>query len=307
MTGIGTLARRWAPWCCWLPVVFAAIFAVGLVHDLHNVLDNLYEDADAAAAPVLAQLALHAPAGSHITLGDHGYYEEFVTLLFTRGLPAHRALWTVGPALISLVGLAIIAWPVWRLFGAWAAAIVFAVLFCIGNLGLQSVLSWDDHGNDLFHAAVLVAALVLLLPRFERLSTRRLAVIAVALGLFSALPTSGDPLFIFWGVGPFLIAGMLAAYRLPHDAAIRLACWVGAVTLLTLIGAAAMAHIMSSAGIAASSAQSSLLVFATPAQLAKNIGSLLQGLTGAVPPRDPLQFLASALQVHDGVLQKQME
>jgi len=255
------------------------VFALDLVGNFGTVLTQLYRNSDTAAAPVLAQLYAHAPAGSTVTLGSHAYYEEFLVLLLTRGLPLHRQLWLLGPILMSLAGLCLLASCVRRLYGWWVAAIVISVLICLGDLGMVSAFSWDARGNAVVHTVVLLAALVLGGRRISSLSPGGLTVAAIALGLFSALPASGDVLFIVWGLMPFTFAALAGAYRSRDRASRRLAGFAVGTTVVALIGGALLAAVLRGDGIEASAAQASYLVFATPAQLAKNLGSFLEGFT----------------------------
>jgi len=277
---LGSLARPSAAWLWWLPVFFAGLYVLGALSDLHTILTAIYQNSDYAAAPVLAQLLAHAPSGSYTILGDHAYFEEFLALLLTRGLPLHRQLWFLAPVLFSIGGLAALLWSVARAFGLWAAAIVGSALVCLGDLGLLDFFSWGAHGSAAVHAVVLAAALVWFVPRAHSLSWPKVSVGAAALGLFSALPTAGDRLFLVWGLVPFVAATLLIAWRGRRPASERLAAFGLGTAAVTLIGGAVFAHAMSANGIGAyPPAANALLSFATPAELARNTGTFLEAFT----------------------------
>jgi len=262
-------------------MLFSGLYVLGVFSDLHTILTAIYQSSDYAAAPVLAQLLAHAPAGSHTILGDHAYYEEFLALLLTRGLPLHRQLWYLAPALFSVGGLSVLLWSVARVFGLWSAAIVGSALVCLGDLGLLDFFSWGAHGSAAVHAVVLGAALVWLAPRAHSLSWVNLSLAATVLGLFSALPAAGDRLFLVWGLVPFVGVTLLTAWRGPRPASERIAAFGLGTAAVTLIGGAVFAHAMSANGIGAyPPAANTLLSFATPAQLARNTGTFLQAFTG---------------------------
>src|SRR5947199_5291604 len=70
-----------------LPGVLAAAYLILLLVDYGTVSSSINSYADAVIAPVLGKLAGQAPPGNHILLGHHAYYEEYLFLRATAGLP----------------------------------------------------------------------------------------------------------------------------------------------------------------------------------------------------------------------------
>jgi hypothetical protein len=233
----------------WVPLVMGLAYALVLLVHFPAIISGIYRDSDAAAAPVLAQLSAHAPAGSRIILGDHPWYEEFFLLVATRGFPLHRQLWLVGPLVWCVAGLALLFWTARRVAGNWAAMVTVIAVVCVGPLGRHVFLTWNTHGLAALHCVIVGAVLVWLTPRVTSLSMRRLAVGALILGLFSAMPTGSDRLFILWGLVPFVATAGLIAWRTRTRAGWHLLGFALASTLLALLAGAAFSHVMQANGV----------------------------------------------------------
>lgn len=278
--GAGDLRSRLAAMWWWLPALLAAGFAVLVLVHLPHTLVTFYRNSDAATPPVIAQLLGSSSNGAQVTLGDHSYYEELLFLILTRGLPLHRQIWYAAPIAFSLVGLGVFAWGTRRVFGSWPAAIATATLVCLGDYGLSVFFTSGTHASSAIHAVVLAAALVWVIPQAQRLGARRLAAIAGAVGLLSALATAGDDLFLAWGLVPLLATTVLVGWRGPTSALQRTVAFGLGTAAVALVGGAIFAHFMKVNGIHAyGHAADALLTFATPARLAQNLGVFLQGLT----------------------------
>src|SRR5437016_576774 len=76
-----------------LPILLAGLYLVVLLIDFSPVITSINTFGDAVIAPVLAKLAGQAPPGSQVVLGHHPYYEEYLFLRATAGLPFYRVLW----------------------------------------------------------------------------------------------------------------------------------------------------------------------------------------------------------------------
>lgn len=280
LTILGVARRRAASWCWWLPVILAGCYGLVILVHLPEWLVTFYRDSDAATPTVLAQLLGSAPAGASTSVGNHPYYEELGFLLLTRGLPIHRQVWYIAPLVFSLFGLGLFAWTARRIFGPWPAALAAGLLLCFGELGLYALFTYGTRGNSAIHAIVLVGTLVWLIPRVLELSLLRLLFAAVALGLFSALPTAGDALFVFWGLIPLVVSTVTIGWRGPAHALWRTVGFGLLTTAVALAGGAVYSHVMSASGVHGwQPGLKSFLVFATPAGLARNLGVFLEGFT----------------------------
>jgi len=233
----------------WLPVACAAVYAVAALVDFHELITSVYVNSDAALAPVLGQAAAGIPAGSYVSLGNHAWYEEWLLLLASRGLPARRQLWELAPMLWSVAGLAALVWSTRRAMDAWSAALCAAALVCVGAFGRFCFLAINWHSLTVVHTVAISAALVWLVPRLGSISWPRLTAAGMTLGLLSALPTASDSLFPFWALIP--LAGTTAV--LVRGATPRIRGRLLAFTTLTFVvavaGALVIADAMRHAGV----------------------------------------------------------
>jgi hypothetical protein len=197
----------------WVPVMVGLLYAILLVVHAHDVVSSIYGDSDVAAPGVFAELSRHLASGAHIDLGNQPYYEEFLILVATRGLPFHRELWVGLPFAISAFGLAMFFWTARQVLGGWSAAVAAAALICLGTLGRHIFFAWGFHAIAAVHAVILAAALVWITPRIATISAWRLATLTLCLGVVSALPVASDHLFDVSGLVPFAVAAGLIAWR----------------------------------------------------------------------------------------------
>jgi hypothetical protein len=239
--------RREALW--WLPVVCAAFYAVAALVSFHELITSIYVNSDAALAPVLGQAIGHVPAGSYISLGNHAWYEEWLFLLASRDLPAHRQLWELAPMLWSLFGLGILLWTARTALGAWSAALCGAALLCVGAFGRFCFMAINWHSLSIVHTVLVVGMLVWLVPRLRAISWRRLIGVAGGLGALSALPTASDSLFPFWALLPLVVAAAVAGRRFSPPARARLVVFTAVTLGVAVVGALALASVMRHAGI----------------------------------------------------------
>ena len=122
------LARHWRTLLWATPALLALIYGLVVLGEFRSIIAQIYEDSDAAVAAVVGHLAGSAPAGARIVLGNHPWYEEYLFLRLTSGLPEYRQLWEVAPMLWSLLGLAVLGWSAWRALGRFAAMITVSAL-----------------------------------------------------------------------------------------------------------------------------------------------------------------------------------
>jgi hypothetical protein len=289
----------------WLPIALAGAYAVFVAFDLVAILHQIYRSSDTGAAGVLAQLLDGAPSGARVTLGDHPYFEEIAFMVLTRWLPFHRTVWYLAPVAFSAAGLGLFAWTAREVFGRWQAALAAAALVCVGQFGFYAFFAPDAHASTAIHAVILAAVLVWVIPRAQTMTIRQLSLTAVALGVLSGLPLAGDKLFLAWGMVPLIVATLLAAWRGPAQAAPRILSFgIGTAAIAGVVGTV-FARLMGAAGFQAyAPALKGLLTFATPAGLAKNLGTFLHGLTylaggdffgSSLTAGDDAAFLSGAL------------
>ena len=243
---------NWGRLAWGLPALLAAVYLIVLLINYRAVISSINMYGDAVIAPVLAKLFGGAPPGSQVVLGHHPYYEEFLFLRATAGLPFYRGLWEVAPLVWTLGGVALLAWSARRALGGFAAMLTASALICLGALGRFSFFTLDWHGLTVIHTILIGSALVWLAPRASRTSWAGLVGAALALGLVSALPTASDLLFLFWALIPMAVAAVLMASRSTGRAR-----WTPIVfTLITvtvaLVAGAEVVHLMRGAGITAS-------------------------------------------------------
>ena len=248
----GDRALRWGRLVWGLPALLAAVYLVVLLVDFRAVITSINMYGDAVIAPVLAKLFGHAPAGSQVVLGHHPYYEEFLFLRATAGLPFYRGLWEVAPLLWTLGGVALLAWSARRALGGFAAMLTASALICLGVLGRFSFFTFDWHGLTVIHTILIGCALVWLAPRASRISWPGLVSAAIVLGLFSAVPTASDLLFLFWALIPMGIAAVLMSTRSTGRARWTPIAFTLITVTVALAAGAEIAHLMRASGITSS-------------------------------------------------------
>ncbi len=260
-----------------LPVILAAVYLILLAIDFATVSAAINTYGDAVIAPVLGKLAGQAPPGSHILLGHHAYYEEYLFLRATAGLPFYRVLWEVAPLLWTLGGFALLGWAAWRALGRLAAVLTVTSLLCLGALGRFSFFALNWHGLSVAHTILIAAALVWLAPRAAWISWRLLAAAAVGLGLISALPVASDPLFLEWALLPMGVAAALMIVRTSGRARRTIAAFTLGTAGVALTAGLAIAQVMASSGVGTSHFNYSLL--ASPEGMLAHLGLLFKGFT----------------------------
>jgi hypothetical protein len=245
------IARNWRTLLWATPVVAALVYAIVVLTQFKSIITTIYLDSDTAAAPVLAHLAGGAPAGTQIVLGNHAYYEEFLFLRLTNGLPDFRQLWEVAPMLWSICGLGLLGWAAWRVFGRFPALLAVSALLCVGSFGRLVAFTFDWHGLTIVHTIVIGGVLVWIVPRAASLSWLRVVALAVVLGLIGVLPAASDQLFVFWALVPMVVTGFALAWRGAGPMRARMATFGVVAAVVSLVGGALVAHAMRSGGVTA--------------------------------------------------------
>jgi hypothetical protein len=199
------LLLRWRAWLPWLPAAIAAVFVVGFLVELRDIVLALYRNSDNASALVIAELLHRAPSGRHVLLGNYPWYEPLWFMLVTRGLPAHRVLWELAPFGFGVVATLATTWSVAVGAGRWAATTALATLAVPSVLYVGFVGVADAHGHTLVHACLLGAAAVLVARRSAGWSAQRAAAAGVALGALTAPGVASDEVLIFAGLVPLAV------------------------------------------------------------------------------------------------------
>jgi hypothetical protein len=231
------------------PAILALVYGVVMLAELRSIIGQIYLNSDAAAGPVLGHLAGEAPAGALVVLGNHPWYEEFLFLRLTSGLPAYRQLWEVAPLLWSMLGLALLGWTTSRALGRSAALLAVSAVLCVGAFGRIVFLTFDWHGLSVVHTVVIGAALVWLTPRAAAFSWWRIVGMAAVLGLIGVLPEASDQLFVFWALIPMVVTGIAIAWRGAGRVRARMAVFAIVAAAVSLVGGALVAHALRSGGV----------------------------------------------------------
>jgi hypothetical protein len=247
-----------------------------VVINFSSLITAINMDSDVSIALVLGKLLGSAPAGAHVVLGDHPWYEPLWFLRATSWLPGYRFLWDVAPALWTLAGIGILAWSTSRALGRWAAALTAAALVCFGTAGRLMFFSLDWHGPTALHVVLLGAMMVWLVERAERLQGWQIAAVVVVMGAISALPVTGDRLFLYWGILPMILTGVLLVWRTRDPAHWRTLGIAGGVAAVALAGGALLHHAMLHRGW---TSVPFAVGFAVPGALATNVELLIQAYT----------------------------
>ena len=240
-------ARRVAGWS--LPALFALAYVAAVTVDFGAIIHAIYSDSDTAIAPVIGHLMGSAAPGSRVVLGNHAWYEEYLFLRLTSGLPAYRQLWEIAPLLWSLAGVALLGWTAARALDGRAALIVVSALICIGAFGRLSFFTFDWHGLTAVHTIVVGAAAVWLAERGGRISWAGVLALALAIGLLGSLPASGDLLFLAWALLPLLLTAVALAWRAPAAAGARMVVFALVVSAIALAGGAVLASTLRAHGV----------------------------------------------------------
>ena len=258
-----------------LPALLAAAYLVVLAVDFSQVITSINLYGDAVIAPVLGKLIGQAPAGSHVVLGHHAYYEEFLFLRATAGLPFYRQLWEVAPLIWTLIGVGLLAWSARRALGGFAALLTATAVLCFGTLGRSSFFTFDWHGLTVIHTILVGAALVWFVPRADRIRWPALTALGVALGLISALPMASDVLFLFWALIPMLVAAAAIAWRSEGRGRWMPLAFAAITASVSLLAGAEIAHILRAGGVTA--AQPPYTFVSSAAMVVNNVEVFFEG------------------------------
>jgi len=194
----------------WAPVVAGFAFVGVVLLRWASITSTLYWDADAAAAPLIAE-QFGRPGTGVITIAHFGWYSMLLLMDGTRDLPAHRELWQLLPYGLVIGSLSALALAVWHTRGPWGGAIFLAASVAVGPLALRSLVTPNYHTTTLINVALLGAAIALVSSESCGYACR--AVVSLPLALLTGLDVASDPLLWVVGVGPFVLAIAYGAIR----------------------------------------------------------------------------------------------
>jgi hypothetical protein len=242
LAGLKGFGDRWARLWPWAPVLFAAAYGLVLLVNFSSLITAINMSADVVSAQVIGKLLSSAPSGAEVLMGHHAYYEELLFLHATAGLPHYRQLWEAVPLAWFLVGLALLTWSAWRVFGAWPAAIVASAVLCLGAAGREFFFSYDSHGLAAIHAIVLGVLVVWLVEKVNSLRVWQLALIALGAGALSALPVASEAGFLTWALVPMVATSALLLWRTRRREYWRVLAVAVAITAVALVGGGLIEH-----------------------------------------------------------------
>lgn len=269
------LVLGWGRLAWGLPALFAAAYVVVLIVDFRPVITSINLYGDAVIAPVLAKLLGQAPPGSHVVLGHHAYYEEFLFLRATSGVSFYRQLWEVAPLLWTLLGVAMLAWSARAALGGFAAIVTASALLCLGALGRLSFFTFDWHGLTAVHTILIGCVLVWLAPRAAVVRWRSVVALGAAVGLISALPVASDLLFVVWALIPMVIAAVLISLRGVGRGRLTPIVFVVITVVVSALVGVGIDHVMRADGVTASHLTSTFVSSSSAAL--HNLGVLFEG------------------------------
>jgi hypothetical protein len=192
----------------WLAVASVAVFLVWGAIRLEAIVALMYQNADIASAPVLAEL-LGDQGSGYVTLGYYPWLETLYALHLTRWLPEHLALWKYVPFLVYFATVALVGWTVGRTVSRRSGLLVALAMAAPAPTVTYFLGASDQRLPALAHTVILAAFLVTS-PRLATCSGAKRAVWAVLLAVILAPGVASDPLVAVAGVLPFLGAMALA-------------------------------------------------------------------------------------------------
>lgn len=258
-----------------IPALLAATYLIVLVVNFGQVITSINMYGDAVIAPVLGKLIGQAPPGSHVVLGHHAYYEEFLFLRATAGASFYRQLWEVAPFIWTLIGIGLLAWSARRALGGFAALLTGTAVLCLGELGRYSFFTFDWHGLTVIHTILIGFALVWLAPRARRIGWAGATGLGILMGLISALPIASDVLFIFWALIPMAVAGVAIAWRMEGRSRWTPLVFVAVTAIVALGAGEAIAHILRTGGVTA--IEPAYTFVSSGSMVVRNVETLFEG------------------------------
>jgi len=213
----------------WLGLLFAS-FGV--------IVEIIYGNADISAPAVLGELYPHAPSSASTVLGYHPFYTTLWFEWATRWLPFYRQVWEVGPWIVAVAGIGLVAWATAKVAGRWCGWLVAAVLVCASPHLLAVQFGSALHGFTAVNVCVLDAFVVLLVLKDGRVGGRLMhPLVCILVAAFTAGGLASDVLLVPAGLVPFLAAGLAQLRWTPGAVGRRIAVTTVVVAAGTVAGA----------------------------------------------------------------------
>jgi hypothetical protein len=273
----------------WLPLAAVAAYLATVAVMASGLVANLPWDTDVAAPFVLAE---RLRGHGDVLIPHYGSWSVLWTLLATRGLPGHDALWAALGYVFCVAGAALVGWATSRVAGRWAGITAFAIAIVVGPYALRSQLTVIFHVLPPFTAALLAAYLVVLARPRPRVA------LAAAVGVVAGVNAASDALGWPAAVVPFALASALlfAATRRRS-----VALCAGALLAAALISAVATDIVMRHLGyhvIGLDLTHAQLSALAGNIRHLARMVALLGGANYALPggyPPEPLRIVIALL------------
>jgi hypothetical protein len=255
----------------WVVLALVAASALLIVWQFPSMLDEGAWNADSVMPWVLAQ---DYSSASRAVGGQYAFPSILWFDLATGWLPLHRMIWQLEPLAVALAITGLVAWPVHRLAGRWAAALAVAIVLCTSPWVMRTYFWSDFHTATFLAAALLAAYLCALILRPGLTRPAPLVASAVAVGVFAGLQLV-DPLLIVCGLAPLALAAV--AWRLVESSP-RVNRALGGLALLVVVAVAirfATKAIMDATGLVVDNPARLVLTF-DPDRIRGNVHLLAQ-------------------------------
>lgn len=279
----------------WLGLLFAS-FGV--------ILEVIYGNADISSAPVIGGLYPHAPSSASTVLGYHPWYTTLWFEWATRWVPFYRQVWEVGPWVVAVGGIVLVAWATAKVAGRWCGWLVVAVLVCASPHLLAVQLGSDLHGFTAVNVCVLDAFLVLLVLKGGRVGGRLThPLLCILVAAVTAGGLASDVLLVPAGLVPFVAAGLAQLRWAPGAVGRRIAVTTVLVAAGTVVGAEIALRAMHRFHVYTGA---HTVAFAQFDELVRNTALFGQSLTdlfngdfggASIGPRSALAFACAAVVV----------
>jgi hypothetical protein len=188
----------------WVAAATVGVFLTWSAVRFDEITALMYQNADIAIAPVMAEL-LDERGSGYVTLGFYPWLESLYALHLTRWVPDHVAFWKLAPFLVYGATVALMGWTVKRAVSKRTGFLVALAMAAPAPLVIYFLGAPNQRLPVLAHA-VLLSAFLVTLPRLADWGWLRRAVWGVLLAVTLAPGVASDPLVVLSGVLPFLAA-----------------------------------------------------------------------------------------------------
>jgi len=217
-----------------IPLGVAIVYFAALSTSLPRLLRAAFLVSDVASIPVLT----HEVASNHAGLAVVSiatFYSSFLFNLMTKAWPFHRAIWEALSVVLSLMGVGLLAWSVWRVAGRAAGLLALALGIAVSPTVLMEFL-WFR--GPTWFTTVLLSFYITVLTKRDLSMKPSLAIgVPIALGVVLGLNVASDPLLGVSGALPFVVAAAASRLGLPPDSKGRLLKAVGLVSASAFVAA----------------------------------------------------------------------